>query len=153
LKLNLILYYKGLAGVVNGGGELCRNGVVSSLVLEHETLVAVDALVDQWLFHLPVSNVCPLLLITLGVLLCVGCLPSRLPVVSELLEERCREVCGLENSVSRIDPEVFPNHKYQLTVKFGLVMLDAPASCARAIGARAALANRTEFLKCIMADV
>ena len=122
---------------------------MSSLVLQHKTFVAVQALVDKRLLNLPCSNVCPFLLVRLGVLLGVGCLPSGLPVVGELLKERGVDVAGLD-LISMVQ-YVLATIVLLLTTKFILVMFDAAAaSCARAIGARAALANRTEFLICML---
>ena len=65
--------------------------MVSSLVLDDETLVALNALQDGGLLDGPVADVCPLLIVGLDVLLCVRGLPSVLPVICELLEERSLE--------------------------------------------------------------
>jgi hypothetical protein len=65
--------------------------VVSSLVLDNETLVALNALQDGRLLDGPGTNVRPLLIIGLDVLLRVRGLPSALPVVCELLKERSLE--------------------------------------------------------------
>lgn len=46
LEFGLVLNNQGLALVVNGLGELGRDGVVSSLVLENKTLVALDTAQD-----------------------------------------------------------------------------------------------------------
>jgi hypothetical protein len=61
--------------------------VVSSLVLDDQTLVALDALEDGGLLNGPGTNVRPLLVVGADILLCVRRLPSALPVVCELLEE------------------------------------------------------------------
>lgn len=42
MELGLVLNDQGLALVVNSLGKLGRDGVVSSLVLENETLVTLD---------------------------------------------------------------------------------------------------------------
>jgi hypothetical protein len=68
---------------------------VSSLVLDNETLVALDALQDSGLLDGPGTDVRPLLVVGLDVLLCVRGLPSALPVVCELLEEGSLECGGL----------------------------------------------------------
>jgi len=123
--------------------------MVSSLVLQHETFVALQTLENKRFLNLPCTNVCPLLLVRLGVLLGVGSLPSCLPVVGELLEERGIDVAGLGlvSMVVCVSIAIV----LLLTTKFILVMFEAAAaSCARAIGARAALASRTEFLICIL---
>lgn len=93
LELGLILDNQGVILVVNGLWELGGDGVVGSLVLEHKTLVAVNATEDTWLLDGPLSNVCPILLSAL--LLRLRSLPSRLPVVCELLEEWGLESGGL----------------------------------------------------------
>jgi hypothetical protein len=89
LKLDLVLNNKSLALVLNWLGELGRDGVVSSRVLDNEALVAIDALEHMWLLNSPLADVCPLLIHigSLHVLLRVGWLPSLLPVVCELLDE------------------------------------------------------------------
>ena len=89
LELDLVLNNKGVVLVVYGLGEFGRDGVVSSLVLDDEALVALNALENGRLLDRPGTNVRPLLVIGLDVLLCVRRLPSALPVVCELLEERC----------------------------------------------------------------
>ena len=71
--------------------------MVSSLVLDDKTLVALNALQDGRLLDGPGTNVCPLLIVGLDVLLCVRGLPSALPVVCELLEERSLECGGLSS--------------------------------------------------------
>lgn len=95
LKLDLVLNNEGLVLVVNLRGELGRDGMVSSRVLENETLITLHSLVDLGLFDGPFSNICPLLIIGRGILLGVGRLPSLLPVVGELLEEVGLESSGL----------------------------------------------------------
>lgn len=69
--------------------------MVSSLVLDDETLVALNTLQDGRLLDGPGANVRPLLIVGLDVLLCVRGLPSALPVVCELLKERGLECGGL----------------------------------------------------------
>jgi len=69
--------------------------MVSSLVLQHETFVALQTLEYKRLLNLPCTNVCPFLLVRLSVLLGVGSLPSGLPVVGELFEEGRVDVAGL----------------------------------------------------------
>ncbi|GKT83306.1 hypothetical protein Ct61P_01156 [Colletotrichum tofieldiae] len=86
LELNFILDNEGLALVVNLLGELGRDGVVSSRVLDNKTLVALDALVDGGLLNSPFADVGPFLIV-LGVFLGVGRAPASLPVVGELLKE------------------------------------------------------------------
>ena len=87
LGLNLILDHQGLPLVVNLLGELGGDSVVSSRVLDDQTLVALNTLEDSGLLDRPLANVGPVL-IGLGViLLCVRALPSGLPVVGELLKE------------------------------------------------------------------
>lgn len=89
LELDLVLDNEGVVFVVDLLGELRRNGVVSRLVLEHETLVALDTLEHAGLLNRPGADVCPLLLGGLVVLLGVRDLPARFPVVGELFVERC----------------------------------------------------------------
>ncbi|KAH9809187.1 hypothetical protein Tdes44962_MAKER06215 [Teratosphaeria destructans] len=72
---------------------------MGSLVLEHETLVAVDAAEDGGLLDTPGADVLPLLL---GVLLLgVAGLPSAVPAVGELLEEGGFEGGGLGGGSAR----------------------------------------------------
>lgn len=59
LWLNFILNNEGLALVVNLLGELGRDGVMCSGVLQHQALVAFDALEDSRLFNRPFSDVGP----------------------------------------------------------------------------------------------
>jgi hypothetical protein len=68
LKLDLVLNDQSLALVVDLGGEFGRDGVVSSWVLEHQTLIAGDAWENLRLFDSPLSNIGPIF-ITLGVFL------------------------------------------------------------------------------------
>lgn len=100
LELGLVLNNQSLALVVNLLGELGGDGVVSGLVLDNQALVALHSLVDGGLLDGPLADVRPLLLLlacALEVLLCVGRLPSCLPVIGELLKEWTLEVCGLGN--------------------------------------------------------
>jgi hypothetical protein len=91
LEFDLILHNKSLVLVVDLGREFGRDGVVSSGVLENKTLVTLDTREDGGLFNRPLANVGPVF-IALGVfLLCVGDLPSRIPVVGELFEKGCLE--------------------------------------------------------------
>jgi hypothetical protein len=92
------LYNKGVALVIDGLGELGGDGVVSSLVLDDQSLVALHALQNRGLLNGPCADVCPLLVIGLDILLRVRRLPSVLPVVCELLEERRLELGGLNMS-------------------------------------------------------
>lgn len=88
LELDLVLDDKGVVLVVDDLRKLGRNGMVGSLVLDDKTLVALNALVDVRLLDRPLANVGPLLiLLALQVLLGMGRLPPRLPVVGELLKE------------------------------------------------------------------
>jgi len=95
LKLDLVLNDKSVLLVVNGLGELGGDGVVSSFVLDDQALIALHALEHRRLLDGPGADVCPLLVVGLDVLLCVRGLPSVLPVVCELLEERRLELGGL----------------------------------------------------------
>lgn len=100
LELGLVLDDKSLALVVNLLGELGGDGVVGGLVLDDQALVSLHSLVDGGLLDSPLADVRPLLLLlacALEVLLCVGGLPPRLPVIGELLKEGSLEGCGLEN--------------------------------------------------------
>jgi hypothetical protein len=95
LKLHLILNDKGVILVVDSLVKLGGNGMVSSLVLDDETLVALNTLQDGGLLDGPVTDVCPFLIVGLDVLLGVRGLPPGLPVVCELFKERCLECGGL----------------------------------------------------------
>lgn len=80
---------KCLALGVDGLVELGGDGVVCGLVLQNETFVAVDALELGRFLDIPGSYILPLLLSLL--LLSVGYTPPGVPVVGELLQERCLE--------------------------------------------------------------
>jgi hypothetical protein len=98
LKLDLILGNKGLALVVDLGGELGRDGVVSGRVLDNKSLVTVDTLIRDRLLNSPLANICPFLLFLVRasrVLLGSGWLPPLVPTVGELLEEIGLESGGL----------------------------------------------------------
>lgn len=70
--------------------------MVGGLVLDDKALVSFDSLEDVRLFDGPLPDISPLLvLLALQVLLGVGRLPPRLPVVGELLKERRLKVRGL----------------------------------------------------------
>jgi len=71
LQLDLILNNKRVVLVVNGLGELGGDGVVSSLVLDDQSLVTFHALQHGWLLHCPGTDVRPLLVVGLDVLLCM----------------------------------------------------------------------------------
>jgi hypothetical protein len=93
LKLDLILNHQIFALGINGLRKFCRDGVVGSLVLDNKTFVAFHALVDGRFLDGPGADILPLLFSRLvGFLLRVGCLPPRIPVICELLEERSFEV-------------------------------------------------------------
>lgn len=89
MELDLILDNEGLALVVNLLGELGRDGMVSSWVLDHQALVALHSLEDMWLLYSPLSDVRPFFIFVgaLGVLLGVGRLPAGVPAICELLDE------------------------------------------------------------------
>ena len=100
LKLNLVLYNKSLAFVVDLGGKFGGDGMMSSRVLHDKTFVALHASVDSWLLYGPLSNVRPIL-VALGVLLLgMRRCPSRLPVVSELFEEGRFQSGGLQGRLA-----------------------------------------------------
>lgn len=99
----LVLYFvlddQRLIGKVDGRLEGRRDGVVSSLRLGHETLVAVDDRL-RGLLDLPLSDVAESLSAD-GSLLCrLGDRPPLGPVVRELLEERSLDCCGLSCTAS-----------------------------------------------------
>ena len=91
LKLNLVLHDQSLLLVVDLV-ELGRDGMVSSGVLEHKTLVTLNASILERLLNSPFADVSPFLWLfvvrlCLGILLSMRRLPSLLPVVCELFEE------------------------------------------------------------------
>lgn len=59
--------------------------MVGGGILDDETLVALDALEFVRLLDRPLTNVSPFLLLTLRVFLGMRGLPSRLPIIGELL--------------------------------------------------------------------
>lgn len=99
LKLNLVLDNKGLTLVVKLLGELGRDGMMSSRVLDNETLVTFHALELNGLLNGPLANIGPLLFLfrASGVLLGMGWLPTLLPAIGELLEEVRLDGAGLES--------------------------------------------------------
>ena len=71
---------------------------MGSSILDGKTLVTLHALVDLGLFNSPLADKSPFLVSlvgTLEVLLSMRGLPSLLPVVGELLKERCLKLSGL----------------------------------------------------------
>lgn len=68
---------------------------MSGLVLENQTLVALDSLEHGRLLDGPGADVRPFLLSRFVVFLRVRDLPSRVPVVGELFEERGLDAGGL----------------------------------------------------------
>lgn len=57
LKLDLVLCDDSLALGVEGSGERCRDGMVSGLGLEHQSLISFDAGVDGGLLDGPLADV------------------------------------------------------------------------------------------------
>ena len=99
MKLDLVLHNKCFALVVNLLWELGRDGMMSSSVLDYQTLITLHSLEDGWLLDGPFADVCPLLILflgTFGVLLGVGRLPSGLPVICKLFNEVCLQLGRLE---------------------------------------------------------
>src|SRR5262249_44759001 len=81
---------------VNRLRELGRDGMVSSLVLDNETFVAFHALKNHWFLDRPGADILPLLFGRLvSLLFGVRCLPPRVPIIGELLEEGSFEIGGL----------------------------------------------------------
>lgn len=77
--------------------------MVSSGVLDDETLVALHSLEDGGLLDGPLPNIGPFLALLVGsgrALLRVRGLPSLLPVVGELLKEVGLDGGGLQNRLS-----------------------------------------------------
>ena len=98
LKLDFILNNQGFTLVVDGLGEFGGDGMMGGLVLDDKSLVPLHALQDGGFLNSPIANVRPLLFGGLIILLGMRCLPPLLPIICELLEERCLEVRGLERS-------------------------------------------------------
>lgn len=94
LQLDLVLDHQGLTLGVDLLGELGRDGVVGGDILDNKTLIALHALVDGRLLNGPLADVGPLL-VALRLLLGVRGLPSLLPVISKLFEERSLKLGGL----------------------------------------------------------
>jgi len=70
--------------------------MMSSLVLDNEAFVALNTLENSWLFDGPSADILPLLFsVLIGFFLGMRCLPSCIPVICELLEERSLEFGGL----------------------------------------------------------
>jgi hypothetical protein len=63
LKLHLVLDNESLALVLNLLREFGRDSMVSSCVLDHQTLVSLHTLEDVRLLYSPLSNICPLLIL------------------------------------------------------------------------------------------
>lgn len=128
LELDFVGNHERLALGVDGLLELGGDGVVSSLVLEDETLVAFDTLVDDGLLDLPVADKAPLLLgLSISLLLGVGRLPSGRPVVGELLKERGLDVGRLYDALVEIRTQWRLRRR---TVKVGLTISAGTASSA-----------------------
>jgi hypothetical protein len=62
LKFDLVLNDQRLSFGVNCLCKLGRDGMMGSLVLDYQALVALHALEDSWLLNGPVANVRPLIL-------------------------------------------------------------------------------------------
>lgn len=78
-------------------------------VLDNQTLIAHNTREDGRLLNSPLANVLPVLF-GLGVLLLsVRWGPSRVPVISELLEEGCFDGSRLETDISSCSTEPTPN--------------------------------------------
>jgi hypothetical protein len=63
LKLHLVLDNESLALVLNLLREFGRDSMVSSCVLDHQTLVSLHTLEDVRLLYGPLSNIRPLLIL------------------------------------------------------------------------------------------
>ena len=100
LKFDFVLDNEGLALVVNDLGKLGRNGMMSGLVFENETLVTLHALEDCRLFDRPGADIGPVLVSVC--LFCVRGLPSCLPVIGELLQKRSFYAGGLEEALAKL---------------------------------------------------
>jgi hypothetical protein len=100
LELDLVLNNEGVALVINGLGELGRDGVVGSCILDDQALVAFHTLQHRRLLDRPGANVGPFLIVSLDILLGVRGLPPALPVVCELLKEWRLKLGGLHVLVS-----------------------------------------------------
>jgi hypothetical protein len=85
LQLDFILHDERLALVVDRLGELGRNGMMGSSVLDDQALVAVYAAIDLGFLDRPVSNVGPLLFGSRVLLLCMRRSPPLVPIIRELL--------------------------------------------------------------------
>lgn len=94
LVLDFILHDKWLVAEVNSTLEGGRDGVVGSLVLCDETLVALE---EDFLgvFDLPLSDVAERLTTNRSLHGGFGGRPSLRPVVSELFKERSLDLSGL----------------------------------------------------------
>jgi hypothetical protein len=106
LQLDFVLDNERLALGVDGLGELGRDGMVGSLVLDDQALVALNALQFSWLLNGPVANVGPFLLgggVLLFFFLGMGRLPPRVPVVCELFQEGGLQVGRLETKGERAE--------------------------------------------------
>jgi hypothetical protein len=115
---------------------------MSSLVLEHETFVALNTLENGGLFDLPGADVLPFFLSVL--LLGVRGLPSR--VIQELLEESCGECCWLSRGQYRMLYNADPFREAGLTVKVGFstAELVTDSTTLSALLAASAAAEETE---------
>lgn len=80
---------------------------MSCRVLDNKTLVTVNAFEYMRLLNGPLANIRPFF-VGLGVfLLCVGGLPSGFPVVCELFDEICFNVCGWLSTLSIHTSQIF----------------------------------------------
>lgn len=124
LKLHFILNNKRVLLVANGLGEFGRNSMMSSLVLDDEALVTLHTLQHGGLFYRPGADVGPffvsLVLVAL-LLLRMGRLPPRLPVIRELLEERGFNRGGLVpgDALAR-DAQTLPAERRTVNVGFSI---------------------------------
>lgn len=70
--------------------------MMSSRVLDNQSLVAFNTLVLGGFLNSPFADICPLFIVLIsGILLRVGRLPSLAPVIGKLLEEVGLDGSGL----------------------------------------------------------
>lgn len=80
---------------------------MSCRVLDNKTLVTLNAFEYMGLLNSPLANIRPFFVGLRIFLLCVGGFPPGFPVVCELFDEICFDVCGWLSALSIYVSELF----------------------------------------------
>lgn len=98
-------------------------------ILDDQTLVSLDTLEDGGFFNSPFANVGPVLLGFGVFLLRMRGIPSRLPVIGKLFQERSLKLGGL-NAMKSANKNYHKIIAKELTVKVGRSTTEATSGAA-----------------------